>query len=98
MRIIMSRAIRMFGLLTLITLSLAASGAGWAEQREARLPPGPMSVPVERPTPVACPLGVTTECQGTSDSECASECKIIANCAPCKDRVYQACIKSRGCQ
>jgi hypothetical protein len=98
MTTMIAKAFGMFGLLTLITLSLAATGAGWAEQREARLPPGPMSVPVERSTPVACPLGDITDCQGNSDTQCTSECKIIANCAPCKDKVYQQCIRSKGCQ
>jgi hypothetical protein len=76
----------------LLVLVVMASGAGWAEQREARLLRGPMSPLTERPTAVACTLGQIAACNGTRDSACASECKIIANCAPCKDKAYNDCV------
>lgn len=85
------------GASALIALALSA-GAGWAEQREARLLPGPMTPMTERAIPVAsCSLGIITSCQGNSQTSCTSECHIIANCAPCRDRVYKECLKSNGC-
>ena len=96
MRTILSRAIRIGGLLTLIMLSLAAGGAGWAEQREARLLRGPMSLPAERPTAVTCNLAQTTECNGVAQRACSATCSNpnqgAGNCNNCKEEETQRCL------
>ena len=51
-----------------------------------------MSPMMERPIVVACTLGQIANCNGVRDSACASECKIIANCAPCRDKAYNDCV------
>jgi hypothetical protein len=80
------------GTIGLLVLLVVASGTAWAEQREARLLRGPMSPMTERPTAVACTLGQITNCNGVRDTSCTSECKIIANCAPCRDKAYNDCV------
>jgi hypothetical protein len=74
MRTTLSNTIRLFGLLALITLSIAASGPGWAGQREATLLRGPMSPMTERPTAVNCTLGQVTTCQGAGVPSCNAIC------------------------
>ena len=96
MRTILSRAIRVGGLLMLITLSLAAGGAGWAEQRDARLLRGPMSVPAERPTAVTCNLAQTTACTGSAERACSATCSNpnqgAGTCNNCKEEEAQRCL------
>ena len=90
----MSSAIRLFGLLTLITLSLAASGAGWAEQREAKLLRGPMSPMAERPILVACTLGQTAACNDAGKDSCKSN--NLALYQACLDSAKAACMAACG--
>jgi hypothetical protein len=80
------------GAIGLLVLVAVAGGAAWAQQREATLLRGPMSPMTESPTVVACTLGQVANCNGVRDNACASECKIIANCAPCKDKAYNDCV------
>ena len=94
MRTVMSSAIRLFGLLTLITLSLAASGAGWAEQREAKLLRGPMSPMTERPVPVACTLGQVAVCNDAGRNTCKSN--NVALYQACLDEAKAACMAACG--
>jgi hypothetical protein len=72
------------GLLAMLALSLPVSSAGWAEQREARLLGGPMSLPTERPTAVRCSVGQAAAC-GDAGKD---------SCKPGNLALYQACLDS----
>jgi hypothetical protein len=77
MRTIRSSAIRLFGLLTLITLSLAASGAGWAQQRPAAGPTCDMN------KASACTDQKVVACQSTykGNQQAIGKCQMDANMA-----------------
>ena len=96
MTIITSKTIRLFGLLALITLSLAASGTGWAEQREVMLLRGPMSPMTERPTAVNCTLGQVTTCQGAGVPSCNAICNNpkqgAGDCSNCMSDATARCM------
>jgi hypothetical protein len=96
MRTVMSSAIRLFGLLTLITLSLAASGASWAEQREVNLLRGPMSMPTERPIVVTCSLAQSAACNDAGVPSCNAICNNpkqgAGDCGNCKQDATARCL------
>ena len=97
MRTPLSNAIRLLGLLALVTLSIAASGAGSAEQREAMLLSGPMSPMTERPTAVDCTLGQVTTCQGAGVPSCNAICNNpkqgAGDCSNCMGEATNRCMK-----
>ena len=37
-------------------------------------------------------LAQIAACNGVRDNACASECRIIADCEPCKDKAYNDCV------
>jgi hypothetical protein len=80
-----------WGTIGLVVLVALAGGAGWAEQREARLVRGPMSPLMERPTVVACTNPQSANCTNIANSTCTSACTIVANCQPCKDKAKSEC-------
>ena len=94
MRSIVSGTVRHVGLLALLALSLWASSAGWAEQREAKLLRGPMSPMTERPILVACTLGQTAACNDAGRNTCKSN--NIALYQACLDEAKAACMAACG--
>jgi hypothetical protein len=87
----MSRTVAMafgrFGLLAAASLSLWASGSGWAQQREAKLLISPMT---ERPIIlVTCTRAEVDKCKADVTSKCGADKNCagygIAQCeAPCE--------------
>ena len=94
MRSIVSGTVRHVGLLALLALSLWASSAGWAEQREAKLLRGPMSPMTEQAIPVACTLGQQAACNDAGRNTCTSN--NIALYQACLDEAKASCVRACG--
>lgn len=63
--------VSLFGLLAAASLSLWASGSGWAQQREAKLLISPMA---ERPIILAsCPAAELAKCKADATSQCGTD-------------------------
>lgn len=68
---VLTRAVPLFGLLAAVSLSLWASGSGWAQQREARLLISPMT---ERPIiPVSCTAAELALCKAGVTNQCGAD-------------------------
>lgn len=91
---------RFFCLLALASITLLAAGAGWAEQREAKLLRGPMSPLTERPIVVACTVGQSAACNDAGRPACNSICsnpkQRVGDCSNCLQDATAKCMA--GCQ
>ena len=87
------------GIIGLLVLVVMAGGAGWAQQREAKVLSGPMSPMTERPTAVndKCTLGQVTTCSGAGVPSCNAICNNpkqgAGDCSNCMGDATNRCMK-----
>lgn len=91
-----ARSIRHFWLFATVLIALIVAGTAWAQEREARLPSGPMTEPS---IAVSCPSSQMGTCKNNAAAACGNLCRPPdgrppngAVCAKCQNDLINICM------